>query len=58
MLDEAVIAFEKARAKMNSAVRPYRDLLRVHNGFLTLPICINPQTLRPAFVSVARDATF
>jgi hypothetical protein len=25
MLDGAVIAFEKPRAKMNSAVRPYRD---------------------------------
>lgn len=26
MLDEAVIAFENVRAKMNSAVRPYKDL--------------------------------
>jgi hypothetical protein len=58
MLDEAVTTFEKARAKMNSAIRPCRDSLRVHNGFLTLPICINPHTLKPAFASVARDARF
>lgn len=50
MLEAAVIAFENPRAKMNSAIRPYRYFCAFTMDFLTLPICMNPHTLKPALV--------